>query len=78
MIYHSLTQIVNAVAHVVGEEELCRVAKYGAYWSSCFWRARNKHPIYYWGYHEIRALDIWHYQGRRDADEYLHKHGIYD
>lgn len=78
MIYHTIAQVVNAVAHVVGEEELGKVSRLGAYWTSCFWRARHKHPVFFWAYHEIRALDLWRLQGRRAADEYLHAHGIYD
>lgn len=78
MVVHSLAQIVNTVAKVVGEDELQRVARKGAYWSSCFWRSRNDNPIYLWAYHHIRALDIWHSQGRSDAVAYLHKNGIYD
>ena len=78
MVVHSLAQIVHTVEKVVGEKELLRVSRYGAYWVSCFWRARHENAIYLWAYHHIRALDIWHTQGRNDAVQYLHSHGIYD
>lgn len=78
MVVHSINQIVRTVEKVVGEEELLRVSRKGAYWVSCFWRARNDNPIYLWAYHHIRALDVWHVQGYNDAVKYLHAQGIYD
>lgn len=78
MVMHSLNHILRTVTKVVGEKELLRVSRYGAYWSSCFWRARDENPMFLWGYHQIRALDIWKLQGRADAVKYLHEHNIYD
>lgn len=78
MIYHSIENILAKVRDTVGEDRLLQVMKWNSSWTTAFFNHRKEHPVFEWAYREIIALDIWHYQGRHDADAYLRSFGIYD